>query len=197
MCDPLTIAAVGFSAFSSISQANAQAASVKAQADATQKVNEYNAKTNDMLALDSQNRGAGDAARIRQNAKAANASLRTVVGSTGFLADSGTSLDLQTQNAGVGAFDSLQTINNAEREAYGYKSTATNLRFQGDLAVSEANRQAKSIKQQGLLSAAGTLVTGAANKSNMFQPNQAQRYTSINGGSDYITWNTDRSGRRF
>lgn len=198
MCDPLTIAATAFTAYTKVSESRAQAAAVKQNAANQQAINEYNAKLNDNAAQDARQRGANDAAQIRENARRASASLRAQAGSTGFLADSGTNLDLQVQNAGVGAFDSLQTINNAEREAYGYKSQASNLRWQGDMGVQDANRQAKDITRNGLLSAAaGTLVTGAnAYGFGGKSANPFQRTTRLSSGGK-ITWNTDRAGRAY
>lgn len=196
MCDPLTIAATAFTAYSTISQSNAQAAAVKQNAANQQAVNEYNAKQYDMAAQDAQQRGANDAAKIRENAKRASATLRAQAGSTGILADTGSYLDLQTQNAGIGAFDSLQTINNAEREAYGFKNQATGLRWQGNMGVQDASRQAKDIRRNGLLSAAaGTLVTGAQYGSPKFgSPNSMSSggrygggYTTTKGGTR-IDW---------
>lgn len=170
MCNPmiLTIASTGFQALQQIQQSRTEAAAMKQNAANQQAVNEYNARQNDVVAQDVAQRGSNDAAAIRENARKANAQLRTQAASTGMLADTGSFLDLQTQNAQVGAFDSLQTINNAEREAYGYKSDAASLRWQGQMGVDSANRQAKDIKRNGLLSAAGTLVTGASNYSTKF-----------------------------
>lgn len=197
MCEPTTllIASTAFQAISTISQANDQAAAVKQQAANTQAVNEYNAKQQDFAAQDARQRGANDAATIRENARKTNAELRARAGSSGFLAEGGSYGDIQDQNAQVGAFDSLQIMNNAEREAYGFESEATGLRWQGELAVKDAKRQASSIKRNGLLSAAGTLVTGAANYSSKFA-NPLQRTTTLSNG-ETIRWNTDRSGRRY
>ncbi len=197
MCEPTTllIASTAFQAISTISQANDQAAAVKQQAANTQAVNEYNAKQQDFAAQDARQRGANDAATIRENARKTNAELRARAGSSGFLAEGGSYGDIQDQNAQVGAFDSLQIMNNAEREAYGFESEAKGLRWQGELAVKDAKRQASSIKRNGLLSAAGTLVTGAANYSSKFA-NPLQRTTTLSNG-ETIRWNTDRSGRRY
>lgn len=170
MCEPTTlmIAMTAWTAVSTVAQANAQAASVKQTAENQRAVNEWNAEQQDIAAQDTLQRGSNDAAKIRENARKANSAVRASAGSTGFLADTGSYGDIQDQNAGVGAFDSLVIMNNAEREAYGFKNNATGLRWQGDIGVQDANRQASAIKQNGLLSAAGTLVSGAYDYSSQF-----------------------------
>ncbi len=195
MCEPTTllIASTAFQAISTISQANDQAAAVKQTALNQQAVNEYNAKQYDVSAQDSRQRGANDAATIRENARKTNAELRARAGSSGFLAEGGSYGDIQDQNAQVGAFDSLQIMNNAEREAYGYDAEATGLRWQGDLAVKDAKRQASSIKRNGLLSAAGTLVTGASNYSSKFGNPFSPKTTRLSNG-ETITRNSGRRG---
>ena len=190
MCDPVTllIASTAFQAIGTISQANSQAAAVKQNAENQRAVNEYNARQYDIASQDARQRGANDAATIRENAKRTNAELRARAGSSGFLAEGGSYGDIQDQNAQVGAFDSLQAMNNAEREAYGYEAEATGLRWQGDLAVKDAKRQASAIKRNGLLSAAGTLVSGAPSYSSKFGN------TKTYSDGTTIKWNGSRRG---
>lgn len=183
MCAPLAvlapifaIGATAFSAVSQISQANAQAKSANATAANNQKIANYNAKVQensatmqDAAATDALNRGANDAATIKQNVRKANATARATAAGTGLLADTGTYGDIQDQNSTTGALDALTAGNNAEREAYGYKvqaqdmrNQATNTRLQGEIGVNNAQYQSSVIKQGGLLNATGTLITGAS-----------------------------------
>lgn len=201
MCSPtLIIAAVGtaVTAIGQIrqSQAQAQAQEVNArnQAQATetqarnaQIIGEYNAQvaeTNSELqtraATDVIRRGANDAAVIRENARRTSATGRAVQGSTGLLVDTGTFGDLIDENIQFGELNARTTINNAEREAFGFKvgaidelGRARGFRLQGDLGVSAAESSAANIRaagtsaaagtrRSGFLSAAGTLVTGAS-----------------------------------
>lgn len=161
MCNPtIMLAMTAFQAVSQVTSANAEARATKRIASDQQRVNEWNAKQQDMAAQDAMQRGSNEAAKIRDNARRANATVRAAAGSTGFLADSGSYGAVQENNDQVGAFDSLVTMNNAEREAYGFKSNAQNLRFQGQLGVNQAQYEAKAIKRNGLLAATGTLVKG-------------------------------------
>jgi hypothetical protein len=138
---------------------------------------EYNAKVQDNNATlakaasdDAIQRGAQDSAQIRENVKRINARARANLGSTGFLADTGSNLDLLVQNAGTGEYNALTAMNDAERESYGYRideanarAGAQNQRLQGQAALDNARYGARLTRRKGLLSAAGTLVTGSSN----------------------------------
>lgn len=107
---------------------------------------------------------------MRENARKANARARAVAGSTGLLADTGTNLDIQGQNSATGELNALTVYNNAQREAYGHDVATTdflaeaqNLRFTGDVGVTNANYSAAVQRQAGLLNAGTTLVTGTSN----------------------------------
>lgn len=157
MCEPTTlaIAATAVQAFGQVSQAMQASKTAKANAQ----IARTNAEIKNKAAADATQRGADRAALKRQEAREATASFRARAGSTGFLADTGSSLDLQEQNAGVGEQNALTEMNNAEREAYGFKIGAMN-------DTNDANRfkaEGRSALTNGLLSAGGTLVTGAAN----------------------------------
>ena len=168
MCDPtggfLTAAAAAVSAFGQISQASAASSTAKANAN----IARTNATIKEQAATDAIQRGADSGAIARQKAKQATASYRAAKGSSGTLVDTGTNLDIQEQNAGTGELNALLIQNNAEREAYGYKVGAVTDRMQGD----SFSRQAKSAWTNGLISAGGTLVTGAANNPGWFGSNK-------------------------
>lgn len=156
MCSPtFALVAAGFQAFGQISQSMQASKAAKANAQ----IARTNAELKEKQAADAVQRGADRAGDRRAEARAATASLRAKAGSTGFLADTGSNLDLQEQNAGVGEMNSLTEINNAEREAYGFKIGAMN-------DTNDANRfqvEAKNTRINGLLQAGSTLVSGAAN----------------------------------
>lgn len=188
MCSPtiLTIAAVGAQAFGQLSQAAAASSTAKANAQ----ISRTNAEIKEKAAADAIQRGADSASIARQKAREATAKFRAAAGSTGFLADTGSNLDIQEQNAGVGELNALTIQNNAEREAYGYKVGAVSDRQQADSFSS----QARYATINGLISGVGTLVTGAANYGNVFNntgkvgqglPWQQSGYRNPNGGFYY------------
>lgn len=191
MCDPmsLTIAAVGVQAVGQLSQAAAASSAAKSNAQ----IARVNAGIKEKAATDAVQRGADNSAEARQKSREATASFRAKAGSSGFLVDTGSNLDIQEQNAGVGEQNALIIGNNAEREAYGYKVGALNDNMQADAF----GRQAKSAMTNGLLSAGGTLVTGASNygnsgggfnntgKTGAGLPWQQSGYRNPNGGFYY------------
>ncbi len=177
MCHPaVAIAATVFSAYQQYTGAQAQAKAAVATANNNRAIAEYNAKLSEVnasremeAARDAKQRGAGDAATMRQNALKANARARAVSASKGLLADTGSNLDILKQNAQMGELNALTIQNNAEREAYGhlmkkqdYESEAASLRFSGDVGVANARYNAGVTKRAGLMNAGTTLVTGAA-----------------------------------
>jgi len=156
MCSPtFALAAAGLQAFGQVTQAMQASKTAKANAQ----IARVNADIKNKQAADATQRGADRAALRRQEALAATASLRARAGSSGFLADTGTNLDLQEQNAGIGEMNSLAEINNAEREAYGFKIGAMN-------DMNDAARfrtEGRNAMVNGLLGAGTTLVSGGAN----------------------------------
>jgi len=140
MCSPtFALAAAGLQAFGQVTQAMQASKTAKANAQ----IARVNADIKNKQAADATQRGADRAALRRQEALAATASLRARAGSSGFLADTGTNLDLQEQNAGIGEMNSLAEINNAD---------AARFRTEGRNAM-----------VNGLLGAGTTLVSGGAN----------------------------------
>ena len=179
MCGPQVALAIGstlFQAYSQYQQSSNQAKAAVVAAQNNQKIADYNAKVQEqnasyqrLAAVDALNRGAEEGAAQRQRIKVANAEARAEAANKGLVADSGIFGDIQDQNVTFGTVNSLTAQNNAEREAYGYKvrasdydAEARNIRLQGDVGMSNARYQSSVLKQNGLLSAAGTLVTGAS-----------------------------------
>lgn len=166
MCDPVsaTMAALSLAgAYMQYQQGVAAADATKVTAANNAKISEYNARKNEEAGIDATRRGAQDAGTIRENARRANSELRARAAGAGLLADTGTSLDLQEQNAFTGELNALTALNNAEREAYGFREHAQSERFGAQVDTANAIYQARTQRYQGLLSAGGTLVTGAAN----------------------------------
>lgn len=159
MCDVMTgLAVVG--AFMQYRQGQAQAAAVNMEAQNNRKIAEFNAKQNEIAADDAVQRGAQSSANIRENYKRTNATVRARLGSAGLYADAGSGLDIQGQNAQVGEYNAMSAMIDGQREAAGYTNQAMSDRFAGDVGVQNARYKSKVIKQQGLLDASGTLITG-------------------------------------
>lgn len=133
MCGPVAVgvavlAASAMQAYSQHQQGKYQSA-----------VAEQNADIAENQAQDAVNRGniAADQRRreMRQRAGSANAAM----GAAGTDLSSGSALDVFSDNAMFGELDALTTVNNAQREAYGYQVQGMNAVAQGRAAKSAAN----------------------------------------------------------
>lgn len=224
MCSPtLAITAVGtvFSAYNQMQQANAQAEAMAVQAENQKRIADYNAQVQenaaivsdrnaelaDNRAVDAVRRGANEAAEIRERVQRMNATGRAMQGSSGLLVDEGNFADILDQNLVFGEVDALQTVNNAEREAYGFRMDAHNFSVQGtDLrnqaGITRAGGQAAfdagmssaaNTKRAGLLNATDTLVSGAVDFGKMggFNSNNYKSKTRLKSG-EVIYWNSRR-----
>lgn len=173
MCDPVSMFAVG-AAISGVSAIqSSQAASAQAQANAN--IAEYNAKVADNNVIlanragtDAIQRGANDAAVIQDNIRRVNATARALQGSSGLLVDSGSNRDILDNNVVNGTADALTVLNNAQREAYGYKVQALNAsseavgqryQAQNDLILG------KYASSNALLKGGGEILSGFGNAS--------------------------------
>lgn len=207
MCEPTTlaIASIAIGAYGEYSSGRQQEAQLNQQAELNRinaennrkvaeynaQINEQNAKYYDDQARDTRNRGAQDAAVIRENIIKTNARARAVQASGGLLTDTGTFLDLMGDNAAAGELNALTTYANYERDAYGQDFEAYNQRerakinrWQGETGVQVAayessilEQNASAAKRAGTISAGTTLVSGASN--------YYSRYPDISSGSTY------------
>ncbi len=150
----LTVVSTAISAYSQMQQGKAQAA----MADYNAKVADANTKVNEAAALDASQRGADEAAQVKERARRIAASQRAGAAAGGVAADSGSALDLLTETSGMGELDALTTMNNAQREAYGYRVQGMNSTAQANLQ----RTQSKLYKSAGAGNAMGTLLTGGA-----------------------------------
>jgi len=134
MCEPTTVlvgASLALSAMSAYGQYQ-QGQSAKAVAS-------QNANIADAQALDAVNRGNAQAEEVRRrNAQAAGSQSASMAANGGDLT-SGSNLDIFGDTAQFGALDTLTTVNNAQREAYGYQVQGMNSIAEGNAAKQRAN----------------------------------------------------------
>jgi hypothetical protein len=116
------------------------------------KAAEYNATMQNRAADDAMQRGAIDAAAVKERTRKLISTQIANSGAAGFDSGTGTALDLSTEAAGFGELDALKTINNSQRVASGQQAQANLDLFQGSSAA-----------RTGTLNAAGTLFSGAGN----------------------------------
>lgn len=187
MCSPtaVMVAVTAFQGFSQWQQGRAAAKAETVTAANNQRVANFNAGIKEREAADAVARGAEGAWQERVKAVRANARLRANLGG---LSDTGTSLQLQGQNAGMGEVNALTVLNNAEREAYGHKLDAQSIRFGAATESANARYRSSIMKQNALLTGLGTFATGMAN----YGSSKGWFSGSSSGGSTYYpgsrTW---------
>ncbi|RWT65455.1 hypothetical protein DN588_00710 [Enterobacter cloacae] len=134
MCSP-AIALVAVTAASAAASAYSQ----NQQAKYTSAVAEKNADIAEAQAQDSINRGNAQADEIRRRNRQAAGTQAATMGATGAELSTGNALDIFGDTAQFGTLDALTTVNNAQREAYGYQVQGSNYQSQADAARSAGN----------------------------------------------------------
>jgi hypothetical protein len=144
-------AAPAIAAWAAVAGAAISGYSAYQSGQSQKKASKYNADMAEMKALDASHRGATEAAAKRDHARKIGASQAANMAASGVRIDSGTPLSLLTETAGLGQLDALTSLNNAQREAWGYGGQATLDRYQG-----------KAAARAGVLNSAGTMLGGAS-----------------------------------
>jgi hypothetical protein len=170
MCDPtallatsLAVGALGTvtTAFGQYQQA--QAANRAAEYNA--KIADYNAQAANAQAANAIARGAVEEKQQRLQVAKTIGTQRAGFGGSGLLVDQGTASDVTSDTAGFGELDALTIRNNAAMEAWGIKNQAANYSMQANLA--------RSSKQNGLLAAGGSLLTGMSSLAGSLYQNRS------------------------
>lgn len=112
----------------------------------------YNEVMGERKATDALERGADQAAIVRDRARRVAGTQTEGAAMSGVEVNSGTPLALLTETAGLGELDAMRTLNNAKREAWGLSAQSELDAFSG-----------RAAGRAGTLNAGGTLLTGAAN----------------------------------
>ena len=154
MCDPV-IAGGAMLAMSGI-----QAYTQYQQGKYASKVAEANADIATAQANDAINRGNAEAEQRRRETRQRLGTQAATMGATGEELSSGTALDVFADNAQFGTLDALTTVNNAQREAYGYQVHGMNAQAQGAAAQSAAKSSMTSTLLTAPLKAYGAYQIG-------------------------------------
>lgn len=143
MCDPATALAGASLAAGALSAVNQYQSGRQAAAVAS-----ANAESAEAQAQDSINRGNAAADEVRRRNRQALGTQTAAAAANGADISTGSALDIFGDTAQFGELDALTTVNNAQREAYGYEVQASNYKA-----------QASAAKQQGNVGAFSTLLT--------------------------------------
>lgn len=132
MCEPAT-ATLAITAVTAAASAYSQYQTSKYQSA----VANQNADIAEAQAQDAVNRGNAQAEEVRRRNRQAAGTQAATMGATGADLSTGGALDVFGDTAQFGALDALTTVNNAQREAYGYQVQSTNARAQADMAEAQ------------------------------------------------------------
>lgn len=143
MCEPATIAAGATLVIGAMSAYNQNQQSKYQSAVASQ-----NADIAEAQAQDAVNRGNIQAAEVQRRNRQAAGTQAATMGATGADFSTGTSLDIFGDTAQFGTLDALTTVNNAQREAYGYQVQSVNY-----------DAEAKGVRSAGKANATMTLLS--------------------------------------
>jgi hypothetical protein len=146
----MTWAVVAVGAIAAIS-ASVSAYSAVAAGENAKETADYNSEMQRRAALDSQQRGAIDAADKRQETRRLIARQHAAMGASGADPNSGTNLLIATETAGMGELDALKIQNNAARQAAGLEAQAVLTTSQGNAALAA-----------GQMNAAGSILSSAS-----------------------------------
>lgn len=143
MCGPVAFVAA------SIAISAMQAYNQHQQGKYAKAVANQNADIAEAQAEDAVNRGNIAADQRRREMRQRQGTQAATMGATGADLGSGNALDIFADTAQFGTLDALTTVNNAQREAYGYQVQGMNATAQGNAAQS----QARSAVTQTILTA--------------------------------------------
>ncbi|HDX2969154.1 TPA: hypothetical protein ROA45_000562 [Escherichia coli] len=132
MCGPAAFVAA------SVAMSAMQAYNQRQEGKYTQAVANQNADIAEAQAQDSINRGNIQAEELRRRNRQAAGTQAATMGAMGTDLSSGTALDIFGDTAQFGTLDTLTTVNNAQREAYGYQVQRMNATAQGNAARSQS-----------------------------------------------------------
>lgn len=132
MCGPVAFVAA------SIAISAMQAYNQHQQGKYAKAVANQNADIAEAQAEDAVNRGNIAADQRRREMRQRQGTQAATMGATGADFGSGNALDIFADTAQFGTLDALTTVNNAQREAYGYQVQGMNATAQGNAAQSQA-----------------------------------------------------------
>lgn len=153
----IALASHATSALTNVGTAYLQSRAIKREGEYQQQIAEINAKQLDIKAQDALHRGDSEVSYLRRRARRLVGSQRAALAAQGIDIDSGSAEDIQKETTRLGALDEVTAKNNAWKEAWGYRSEASNLRYSGRMARQTARIKARQTLVTGYLNGATDL----------------------------------------
>ena len=158
----------GIQTLSTFSTQQREATARQQQGTYEQAAYNRNADVADQQAADATARGAVAAGQRGAQVRAEVGDARTMLAGQGVDLAQGSAVDVQKNIASLGALDIATIKNNAAREAWGYATQATNLRYQGGIAKLSGDQAAMGMRADSY----STLITGAAKTYGLYRQQQ-------------------------
>lgn len=138
----------------------AQSQALKEQGKAEEKLAEQNARLKELQAEDAILRGKADAAEVKRRGRYVKGSQRAALAAQGVSVDTGSAAAVQNETDTMSGMDALTVQNNAFREAWGYRSEASNERFRGRMERLKSRNEARMTLLTGGLQASRDIMQG-------------------------------------
>jgi hypothetical protein len=155
MCEPVSIALAGTALIGGVMKGVADQQAAEANADATRR----NAAVAERAADDAIRRGEFDAGRVQMEGVALEGKQRAAAGAGGVVVDQGSAGDIVEGTAAITAIDVESVRNNAQREAWGLRQNASNMRASAD-SMDRAGKNALLTSIIGGLTGGGVALLG-------------------------------------
>lgn len=146
---------------SAIGSSYAQSQAMKSQGEYERMTMDANARLANIQAEDTIKRGNKEAAEHIKQTKKLIGSQRAAMAAQGIEVNADSALDIQAETAAMGELDALTIRNNAWREAWGYRVSASDLSFRGRFAEMAARGQSRQTLVTGGMQAAGKFAESA------------------------------------
>ncbi|WP_449540996.1 hypothetical protein [Enterobacter ludwigii] len=167
MCGPVAFVAA------SLAMSAMQAYNQRQQGKYAKAMADQNADIAENQAEDAVNRGNIEADQRRREMRQRAGTQAATMGATGAELSTGNALDIFGDTAQFGTLDALTTVNNAQREAYGYQVQGMNATAQGNAAQSQARAAVTQTLMTAPLKAYGAYQMGGGTWSPFTQSNAA------------------------
>jgi len=150
---PLSIASAGIGMYQSYQDAQA----AKARGKYEQQVSESNARMAEFNAEDALTRGRKESNQQRLKGRNVQGAQRAAFAGQGVDVNTGTAASIQNETATLSELDAQTIANNAWKEAWGYRTQASDYRFEGRMKRLASKNEARNTLLSGGLNFASSL----------------------------------------
>ena len=155
------VALSGAQAAIGLYQSYQQSKAIKQQGRYEEMIAESNARMSELQAEESLSVGSKESSKVLRKGRELQGTQRAAYAGQGVDVFAGTPGDIQAETGTLSEFDAMRVSNKAWREAWGYKTQASEYRFKGKFARMSAENQARNTLITGGLGFARDIGQGA------------------------------------